>query len=829
MAIQQIKLPITGMTCAACEKNVNRALNKADGVSEAMVNLATENATVSYDATVTDPAKLIERVEKFGYGVATASVELPITGMTCAACEKNVNRALRKPDGVLDVAVNLATEKALVTYIPGVVRRADLIAAVEKSGYGVIDTAGMDDIDDAERQARQAEIDRQRNLVIFGAIFTLPLFILSMGRHLFMGILPPIFMADWWIFIFAAMATPVQLVLGRQYTIGAYKSLRSGTANMDVLVALGSWAAYIYSIIVMLGLIFSFSEIVGKGDYFESAAVILTLITLGKLLEARAKGRTSEAIKKLMGLTPDTATLLRDGEEVDVKLTEVVLGDRLVVRPGERVPVDGLVEQGRSSLDESMLTGESMPVNKNIGDEVIAGTINKQGRLIIEASRIGSETAIAQIIRLVEQAQLSKAPIQRVADRVSGIFVPVVLVLATLTFLGWYFVGDIGFTTSMLHAIAVLVIACPCALGLATPTAIMVGTGRGAEMGILFKNSESLEQAHKLATIVLDKTGTITKGEPGVTDIIPVDNMDETQLLTFAAVAERGSEHPLGRAIVEKARELGCVLSELGDFESISGKGIRATVDDKTVLVGSPKFIASQNIDISALSDSIQGLQTNAKTAVVVVIDEVVSGVIGIADTVKASSAEAIAELNRMGIETAMLTGDNQLTADAIAREVGISKVFAEVLPGEKSAKVESLQRENTVVGMVGDGINDAPALAQADVGIAIGTGTDIAMEASDVTLMSGDLIAVARAIRLSKATMNTIYQNLFWAFIYNIILIPVAMMGFLVPMFAAGAMAFSSFFVVTNSLRLRGKNLTQLTNLERHNATLAEPQSATT
>lgn len=815
MAIQQIKLPITGMTCAACEKNVNRALNKAEGVSEAMVNLATENATVSYDASVTDPAKIIERVEKFGYGVATASVELPITGMTCAACEKNVNRALRKPDGVLDVAVNLATEKALVTYIPGVVRRADLIAAVEKFGYGVIDTDGMDDIDDAERQARQAEIDRQRNLVIFGAIFTLPLFILSMSIH-FMHRIPiimetfPILMKPWWIYVFFAMATPVQLVLGRQYTIGAYKSLRGGTANMDVLVALGSWAAYIYSLVVMLNTLFPFSTEIKPGDYFESAAVILTLITLGKLLEARAKGRTSDAIKKLMGLTPDTATLLRNGEEVEVKLTEVVLSDQLLVRPGERIPVDGIVEQGGSSVDESMLTGESMPVNKVAGDEVIAGTVNKQGRLIIEASRIGSETAIAQIIRLVEQAQLSKAPIQRVADQVSGIFVPAVLILAILTFLGWYFLGDIGFTGAMLNAIAVLVIACPCALGLATPTAIMVGTGRGAEMGILFKNSEALERAHKLKMIVLDKTGTITKGEPGVTDIIPVDGVDETTLLTLAAVAERGSEHPLGRAIVDKARDMGCVLSELGDFESISGKGIRATVDDKTVLIGSPNFITSQNIDLSDMNDSIVRLQSAAKTAVVVVINDVVSGVIGIADTVKASSAEAIAQLNRMGIETAMLTGDNQLTADAIAKQVGIKTVFADVLPGDKSAKVKSLQAEDKVVGMVGDGINDAPALAQADVGIAIGTGTDIAMEASDVTLMSGDLAGVARAISLSKATMNTIYQNLFWAFIYNIILIPVAMMGLLVPMFAAGAMAFSSFFVVTNSLRLKSRDISE-------------------
>lgn len=813
MATQQIRLPITGMTCAACEKNVLRALNKADGVSEAVVNLATENATVTYDAAVIEPTKLVEQVEKFGYGVATAQVILPITGMTCAACEKNVNRALKKPAGVLDVAVNLATEKATVTYIPGVVRRTDLINAVEKAGYGVIDTSGVDEIDDAERKAREEEIQRQRNLVIFGSVLSIPLTVISMSIH-FMHNIPiimetfPILMKPWWIYVFFLMATPVQFVLGKQYTIGAYKSVRNGTANMDVLVALGSWTAYLYSVVVMLDTIFDFSPAINGGDYFESAAVILTLITLGKLLEARAKGRTSEAIKKLMGLTPDTATLLRDGEEVMVKLSEVVAGDRLVVRPGERIPVDGLVEEGRSSVDESMLTGESMPVGKTLGSEVIGGTVNKQGRLVIEAARVGSETALAQIIRLVEQAQLSKAPIQRVADQVSGIFVPVVLVLATLTFLAWFFLSDVGFTHSMLNAIAVLVIACPCALGLATPTAIMVGTGRGAEMGILFKNSEALERAHKLNSIVFDKTGTITKGEPSVTDIVPVDDMDETELLTIAAVAERGSEHPLGRSIVDKARELGCLLSEMQDFEAIAGRGIRASVDGKTVLIGSPRFLDEQEIDTSSLKETVKRLQSNARTAVVVAVDGKAAGVIGIADTVKEGSAEALAQLAALGIETTMLTGDNQLTAEAIAREVGIQNVIAEVLPGDKAETVKSRQSDNKIVGMVGDGINDAPALAQADVGIAIGTGTDIAMEASDVTLMSGDLRAVAKAIRLSKGTMNTIYQNLFWAFVYNIILIPVAMMGLLIPMFAAGAMAFSSFFVVSNSLRLRNAKL---------------------
>jgi Cu+-exporting ATPase len=827
MTVQTIKLPITGMTCAACEKNVNRALQKAEGVSEAVVNLATENASVTFDPTITEPAKIVEGVQKAGYGVATATVDLPITGMTCAACEKNVSRALKKPVGVLDVAVNLATEKATVTYIPGAVRRADLIAAVEKAGYGVIDTAGVADIDDAERQAREAEIRRQYHLVIFGAIFTVPLAALSMGQHFLMSQFP-IFHHSWWMYVFFAMATPVQVVLGKQYIVGAYKSLRNGTANMDVLVALGSLAAYIYSVVVMLGLYFDFSDVVGTADYFESAAVILTLITLGKLLEARAKGRTSEAIKKLMGLTPDTATLLRDGEEVQIKVSEIMGGDRLVVRPGERIPADGLVEEGRSSVDESMLTGESMPVSKAVGASVIGGTVNKQGRLVIEATRVGSETALAQIIRLVEQAQGSKAPIQRIADQVSGVFVPIVLVLATLTFLGWYFIGNIGFTLSMLHAVAVLVIACPCALGLATPTAIMVGTGRGAEMGVLFKNSAALERAHKLTTIVLDKTGTITRGEPTVTDIVAANGIDENQLLTLAAVAERGSEHPLGRAIVDKAREQGCILSELQDFESVSGRGIRALVAGKQVLIGSPRFIAEQGIDTAALDSDIERLQNNARTAVVVAVDGQAAGAIGIADTVKEGSAEAIAQLQALGIKTVMLTGDNQRTADAIAREVGIDNVLAEVLPGDKADTVKSRQGEKQIVGMVGDGVNDAPALAQADVGIAIGTGTDIAMEASDVTLMSGDLRGVARAISLSKATMRTIYQNLFWAFIYNIILIPVAMAGLLEPMFAAGAMAFSSFFVVTNSLRLRGKKLTgEVNHSDKHPTIQTVQQSA--
>lgn len=813
MTIKHVELPIMGMTCSACVRNVERALSKTDGVEVAVVNFATERASVNYDPAQTNLEGLINRVQDSGYGVVTAKIELPITGMTCATCERNVNRALKKPDGVLDVSVNLATERAVVTYLPGVTSRRDLVAAVEAAGYGVIDITNTEAPEDAEQAAREAEIQHQKRLVIIGAVFSIPLVILGMTRH-FMHSVPflmesfPWLMQDYWLFVFAALATPVQFIVGKQYLVGAYKSLRNGTANMDVLVAMGTLAAYGYGLIVLAGIIFDFSDVVGKDDYFETAAVILTLITLGKLLEARAKGRTSEAIKKLMGLTPKTATVLRDNEEVEVPLDQLAIGDRVLVRPGERIPVDAVVIEGHSSVDESMLTGESMPVNKAVGSEVIGGTINKQGRLVAEASRVGAETALAQIIRLVQEAQGSKAPIQRIADQVSGVFVPIVIGLALLTLLGWLFIGQVSFTTAILHTIAVLVIACPCALGLATPTAVMVGTGRGAEMGVLFKNSESLENAHRLQAITLDKTGTITRGEPTVTDVIPANGFEDMQVLTLAASAERGSEHPLGEAVVQAAKERQIKLFNPDQFEAEPGRGIKAMIDGQQVVVGSPRYIREMGLPLNTLAASVEQMQTNARTAVLVVVDGVLAGAIGIADTVKAGSKEAVAGLKALGLEVVMITGDNQQTADAIAREVGIDRVFAEVLPGDKVAVVKQLQAEGKRVGMVGDGVNDAPALAQSDVGIAIGTGTDIAMEASDITLISGDLRGVMRSIQLSKATLRTIYQNLFWAFIYNIILIPVAMMGLLIPMFAAGAMAFSSFFVVSNSLRLRGRRI---------------------
>ncbi|MDX2076217.1 MAG: heavy metal translocating P-type ATPase [bacterium] len=821
-----IELPITGMTCAACARNVERALSKTEGVSVANVNIATERASITFDPTLVDMTGLISRVDSAGYGVAQATIDLPITGMTCASCVKNVERALKKQGGILSANVNLATERATVTYLPNVIRRSDMVKAVENVGYGVINTTDSARPEDTERAIRDAEIQHQKRLVWIGALFSIPLVVLSMTRDMVMmtvtvpvetttttsmggmamtntttNMMPP----EWtmwagWIFVFWVLATPVHFYLGWQYIRGAWKAAKNRTTNMDTLIAIGSSAAYLYSLVVLIGTVFNIAGLSGGYVYFESGAVILTLITLGKLLEARAKGRTSDAIKRLMNLTPRTALLMRDGNEVEISVDDIQVNDHLLVRPGERIPTDGVVFEGQSSVDESMLTGESLPVTKQVGNPVIGGTVNKQGRLVIEAQKVGSETALAQIIRLVEQAQGSKAPIQRVADAVSGVFVPVVLVLATLTFIGWMIIGN-NFTEAMLHSIAVLVIACPCALGLATPTAIMVGTGRGAEMGILFKNSESLENAHRLKVIAFDKTGTITQGKPAVTQIIPIAPFTSEQVLYYGASVERASEHPLGEAIVRHANEKGITLVQPQDFSADIGRGVVGLVDEKRIRVGSPKYLPEISADASAM---ITQIQLQAQTAVVVVVDDVVAGVIGIADIVKAGSGEAISQLGRLGIQTVMITGDNQRTADAIAKEVGVTRVLAEVLPADKANTVKNLQTDGQYVAMVGDGINDAPALAQAHVGIAIGTGTDIAMEAADVTLMSGDLRGVVRAVALSKATMKTIYQNLFWAFVYNIVLIPVAMIGLLVPMLAAGAMATSSVFVVSNSLRLR-------------------------
>ncbi|MGB5049453.1 MAG: copper-translocating P-type ATPase, partial [Caldilineaceae bacterium] len=654
----------------------------------------------------------------------------------------------------------------------------------------------------------------QQTRLIVGIIFSAPHFLFSMARDLgFLGH----WAHDAWVnWLFLALATPVQFYVGWDYYTGAYKSLRNGSANMDVLVAMGSSVAYLYSVAVLIAKTLG-SNALGDHVYFETSAVIITLIVLGKLLEAQAKGQTSAAIKKLMGLQAKTARVVRGGAEMDIPIANVIVGDRVIVRPGEKIPVDGVVVSGASSVDESMLTGESLPVSKAEGDKVIGATLNKQGLLHFEATAVGRQTALAQIVKLVEQAQGSKAPIQRVVDQFSAYFVPAVIGLAVLTFVIWYFAGA-GFVPALLRLIAVLVIACPCAMGLATPTSIMVGVGKGAENGILFKNSAALEQAHKLQVIVLDKTGTITRGQPSVTDVVESEQsaVKSEKLLHLAASAERGSEHPLGEAIVRAAQERGLVLAEPSGFQAIAGHGIGAQVDGHAVLLGNLRLMEQEKVGLNGLGPKAEKLQEEAKTVMWLAVDGQASALIGVADTIKEGSKEAIAALHELGLQVAMVTGDNQATANAIAAEVGIDRVFAEVLPGDKAQHVAALQSEGYRVAMVGDGINDAPALAQADVGIAIGTGTDVAMETADVTLMRGDLRSVPQAIALSKATMRNIRQNLGWAFGYNIALIPIAagilapvawapdFLQQLHPILAAGAMAFSSISVVTNALRLR-------------------------
>jgi P-type Cu+ transporter len=816
---QQVTLPVVGMTCANCVAAVERNAKKVEGVTGASVNFASEKVTVTYDPAQSDLKTVangvIERVERAGYTIPTATIELPLLGMTCTNCANTIQRRLNKTEGVVEATVNYANERATVSYLPGVVTRDDLVAAVRKAGYDVVETAADDaEAEDAESAARAAELRHQQTRLLVGALFTIPLFLLSMARDF--GFVGAWANASWVNWLFFALATPVQFYVGWDYYVGAYKSLRNGSANMDVLVAMGSSVAYFYSVAVLIAQTLGIHSL-GHHVYFETSAVIITLIVLGKLLEVRAKGRTSEAIKKLIGLQAKSARIVRNGVEMDIPISQVQRGDTVIVRPGEKIPVDGVVSDGYSAVDESMITGESLPVEKRVGDAVIGATLNKQGLLKFEATKVGKETALAQIIRMVEQAQGSRAPIQRVVDQVSAYFVPAVIVIALLTFAIWYLSGA-GFVPALIRLVAVLVIACPCAMGLATPTSIMVGVGKGAEAGILFKNSAALEQAQKLTAIVLDKTGTITRGQPSVTDVVVSSDtrLPQGDLLRLAASAERGSEHPLGESIVRAAQEAGLVLSEPTAFEGIAGHGIAAQVDGQQVLLGNLRLMEREQVALNGLGPKAQQLQAEAKTAMWLAVDGQASALIGVADTIKDGSEQAVAALKQQGLLVVMMTGDNQATAQAIAAEVGIDRVFAEVLPGEKASYVAQLQQEGYRVGMVGDGINDAPALAQADVGFAIGTGTDVAMETADVTLMRGDLRSVPQAIKLSKATMRNIRQNLIWAFGYNVALIPIAagvlapfawapdFLRQLHPILAAGAMAFSSISVVSNALRLK-------------------------
>jgi Cu+-exporting ATPase len=799
---KHLTLPILGMTCANCVATVERNLKKVNGVDTANVNLSSERAAVSYDPDKASLPDFIARIERAGYEVAMGEAALKIKNLSDAADVKRLEKALNGLEGVIEANVNLASEKALVRYVPTIVSQTDLRRLIRSAGFDILDE-GLQ-VEDAEQKARQKEISQQRRLLIVGLAFTIPLFILSMGRD--MGFLPKaITELSWLSYVLWALATPVQFYVGWQYYVNGYKSIRNGSANMDVLVALGSSAAYLYSIPITLGLI--------PGHvYFETSAMIITLVKLGKFFEAKAKGGASGAIRKLMDLRPRKAYIVRDGIEVEIPVDEVEIGDLVLVHPGEKIPVDGVVVDGHSSVDESMLTGESLPVEKTSGAEVIGGTINKLGLLKFEATRIGKDTALAQIIKLVEEAQASKAPIQNLADKISAIFVPVVIGVAAITFIVWYFLVPLSdtatvslFTRALINTVAVLVIACPCAMGLATPTAVMVGTGKGAELGILIKKSESLERAGQITMVVLDKTGTITRGQPAVTKIHLNDSsLSEDDLIRIAASAEKGSEHPLGEAITAEAHARQLTLSEPLGFSAIAGLGIRAEVNGQQVLVGNRRLMFDQEIETSQLDQVVLEMELRANTALLVAINDRLAGVIGVADTVKEGSLEAIATLHRMGLNVAMMTGDNKRTAEAIAEQVGVDTVLSEVLPGEKAVQVKRLQDEGQVVAMVGDGINDAPALAQADIGIAIGTGTDVAMASAPVVLISGDLRGVPKAIALSRRTLKAIKQNLFWAFIYNIILIPAAALGFLNPMLAAGAMSFSSVFVVTNSLRLR-------------------------
>jgi Cu+-exporting ATPase len=816
--LARINIHVTGMTCASCVRRVERTLSKKEGVVEASVNFASEKASVTYEPAAASPDELIRTIRDAGYGANVREKTFGVTGMTCASCVGRVERALEKVPGVLEASVNLANERATVEYLAGEVEPHDLEKVVEGAGYGV----AQKDKGSSVEGSRAREYGKLKADFFVAAALT-ALILLGSLPHMF-GFMLPVPLGSLNIGLLL-LATPVQFWAGRRFYRGAWGALKHWQANMNTLVVMGTSAAYLYSVVATLapGLFAA-----GRADvYFDTSTLIITLILLGRLLEARAKGRTNEAIRKLAGLQAKTARVVRDEVEVDVPVEDVEVGDIVVVRPGEKIPVDGMVLSGESAVDESMITGESIPVTKREGDEVIGATMNTSGSFRFEATKVGEDSALHQIMRMVEEAQGSKAPIQRLADRISAVFVPAVMGVAAVTFLIWLLLGpEPAFTFALLNTVAVLIIACPCAMGLATPTSIMVGAGKGAESGILIKGGEALEGAHKLDTVVLDKTGTLTRGTPELTNVAVVDGLHETQLLRLAASAERASEHPLGEAIVRGANDHGIPLAEIDAFEAVSGSGIRARIEGRDVLVGSLRFLSESGVSGDGLLPRAEELARESKIPIFVAVEGEPAGLVGVADVVRDEATEAVARLHSLGLDVAMLTGDIRHSAEAIARELGIDRVVSEVRPEDKVAHVKRLQAEGRRVGMVGDGINDAPALAQADVGVAIGTGTDVAMEAADLTLISGDVRGVARAIGLSKATVRNIKQNLFWAFTYNVALIPVAAgvlyplfsdgsvpevlrpvlgeYGFLNPVLAAVAMALSSVTVVSNALRLR-------------------------
>ncbi len=801
IATEQTSLEITGMTCAACANRIEKGLNKLEGVTEANVNFAMERATVTYDPNKINVEQMEQNVQKLGYGVAKEVVDLDLVGMFCAACAVKIEKVLNKTPGVTNAVVNFAMETARVEYNKSNISITEIQQRVEKLGYKAV--TKQEDGDPSEH--REKAIKEQKRKLLISAILSLPLLWSMVSHFSFLSWIwmPDIFMNPWFQL---ALATPVQFYIGKQFYVGAYKSLRNKSGNMDVLISLGTSAAYFYSLYLTIEWASNGGNVHhGPAMYYETSAVLITLVILGKLFESLAKGRTSEAIKTLMGLQAKTALVIRDGQEMTIPVEEVLTGDIVVVKPGEKIPVDGEVLEGTSAVDESMLTGESIPVDKKAGDKVIGATINKNGRLKVKATKVGKETALAQIIKVVEEAQGSKAPIQRVADVISGIFVPIVVGIAVLAFIVWYFWVTPGdFANALEKAIAILVIACPCALGLATPTSIMAGSGRAAELGVLFKGGEHLESTHKIDTIILDKTGTVTNGKPVLTDVVVENNIDEGTFLRWVGAAEKDSEHPLAEAIVSGIVAKGIEVPATEQFEAIPGFGIRAVVEGKEILAGTRKLMARFDVQVEHALESMTQMELDGKTAMLIAVDGHYAGLVAVADTIKETSKEAVTRLKQMGIEVIMITGDNERTAMAIAKQVGIEHVRAEVLPEGKAEEVKKLQAQGKKVAMVGDGINDAPALAMADIGMAIGTGTDVAMEAADVTLMRGDLNSIPDAIYMSRKTMTNIRQNLFWALGYNTLGIPIAALGLLAPWVAGAAMALSSVSVVLNALRLQ-------------------------